>query len=743
LGVLASTRHPLAFSLLGDAARLFTRAIFNDQTIIAGLSLGKTLSYHQYLKLCEYVSVPISIVKNQDRKLFLLNFKTLIKQAHALEPNDKQLYKTEDGYYLSKASYGWRRMESTRRMYPQELAVSFDVAKAAGMHGLARLIKSLDGKDVLQGVQLLSKVSDYAKRYASALPGDVIQYFNAEQIYGHFTLAQSPDFNPDSEAVKLLSPKTFDLDSEALVDKKAVYLLDKMTPGDLPSFRSWLERYTWATSGAVLGFDFSGTKGQLSESETIDWIISEIEATREFKISPVVKLEPSKVRLALNVDARSVILSLYLLDGILGADWTTLGLSDLQQIESTTRFADDGQHKLPADYKTWDARNVRRKTQLVLLRRLMRRVPAGDRELVSKVYELDYFYNNKQTGVRVRWEDGMISGAGWTSVFNSIINKATSDTSACRSGLVLGIMSQGDDVLLKGRLLDLVKWQLQTTRDGYLLNPRKSYLEPERYEFLRRQFSGNLHITTSVNMYPTRQIPTIIQRRPWASEGESAVTRITTLLSNLISLNCRTQRPLDYSLVTRECARAGIPDLLHMQMNGTGVALSENGVVIVVARKFLSRGSHPMYRTKEALTRTNFSDMLKRRIVAARQAATFTDKVETTVRTRKTAWSTRSVQTAIQPFSLPSELFWEGLRLSETPQDMQLSRREWQRWKNADSKHVVASLNDMLKYGSPVVNMYKTNLHSILIKQSLMGSRVTKLTMMLLDLPLSTLKINC
>lgn len=569
--------------------------------------------------------LPSSLTQlDRPKKLVVEPFITRIL---SLPPLDRSTLHSADGaLWLSKSSYTWRRtafiLPEYSAIVPRELGHSLSVLKSQNITEPIPVVLACDGKSVLEAVQILAELSDYAKLQRV---GPWNFFVNIEMVYGHFTEAQSPGFNPDDDARQLFRPKSLSPELQKWKKRILASLLRLWDTGDfINSFDVWLLNYDWASSGSSTWKPNNlKTKAQLAEGQPILSVAKHAKDARVFHVTPVVKLEPSKVRTAYNVDTSLFLFGAWAIQSLRPLRQHTLLGSEEWLIERWLMEAKPlcGDVCFPLDYSGWDKNNVEKEDTLFILKWLRKRHPSPDWAFL----DVPVIYHNPATGVRIPWEGGMLSGAAWTSLFNSLINYATS-LALCMmcGGPPTLINCTGDDAYLNLRHDHALRVIMLAPKLGLSLNPRKMFISRDSSEYLRIYVDFR---QKTLLRYPMRSLPATIQRKPWSSEPLTRIDRLVALFGSLITLTKRAGVPFQPAPIAYECTRSNVSHFYKYQLNPSGYSTGEIPAVWKLPN-FRSAPTRniPMYRSKALLSKYNLVESVSKALIRARLNGLFPPK---------------------------------------------------------------------------------------------------------------------
>ncbi len=261
----------------------------------------------------------------------------------------------------------------------------------------------------------------------------------------------------------------------------------------------------------------------------------------------VVKRETKKARLIASASLEVYLMMDYIsttaLDQIFsGAELSTLFMSSQQLVEFWARTArfEDGAIRMPLDQSAFDQNQTKRMIQVTL--EYMRTVyidhtvpKAGSESItvwdniIRAVGEGSIYVNNRVTP----YLNGVLSGWRWTALLDTIINAATLEAAAYVEDVELQYYnSQGDDLQTRwSDYLSACRVWSTIQRWGFIVNPNKFFISPNRDEYLRKVVTPLV-----VDGYPARAVNALVYRNPVNMAPPPGRSRLAEMLSQWLLL---------------------------------------------------------------------------------------------------------------------------------------------------------------------------------------------------------------
>lgn len=412
-------------------------------------------------------------------------------------------------------------------------------------------------------VRAAKSISDFCKKYALWVENTHHFYagelYNVESLGGFWSRSQVPDFDEDAKARELLQQDnraTHPLFPQFFEEWKKV--VDELVPNwkyrptldehnELMSFDDFVADYwLWATGGSstyghlhdIYEKKLRVSKSMAANIDTQRDLLKYIRTTMRIEISPVIKPETGKIRVAYQVDLANYLRCCYLLRGFFGPKHqpldTPLGFKPKDMMGFYRKMSDacnnNSTTKVPFDFTMFEKQPTQEELEYLFNKLTSGIEPYAHRDFTKIKKEFLYafkngFYHNKhskanpdpngpptlETRVHIDYMKGMVSGMYWTLDFDTFLNYSWHITvSRLCETQITSIRAQGDDTGLEHPTFDqAVKHLAAMSLYGFENNPHKFWLSNNRTEMLRCEYRGG-----EVRGYLCRQITSLMQRKP-------------------------------------------------------------------------------------------------------------------------------------------------------------------------------------------------------------------------------------
>jgi hypothetical protein len=403
------------------------------------------------------------------------------------------------------------------------------------------------------------QISDMFKLYAEQIDmkfGFPPRYiYNLEQMVGHFS-KELVDFDPDQEASKFMLKSFRNWNSnllEAIEEyTEEVYAPLEPKPFKFSDFGRFLEEGEYWRRPASTTVSSVRSKMLLPEIGSAMDILKKIklkENNLDSKVTPVTKLEKSKVRLAFSVDTYLYLLMSYVYDPLLNYNIpdSSIALNGKQEeamLRKIQTYTNGDYYLVPFDFEKFD-HNVTKVETICIMKKMYKMIkrmkinlpPDYDtiyNEMLDRYSKLEYVGRSG----KIKYNNGLLSGLRLTAEIGTILNKAWHRYVLKKYNIMqfcVKIFAQGDDSLLVfTSRAAAIQHNLNMKREGFKCNFRKFYISKYRCEFLRREISMN-----GIFQYPLRMIGSISQRKPWKMDNLDEIEKVQGVLSNRRELSKR------------------------------------------------------------------------------------------------------------------------------------------------------------------------------------------------------------